>query len=195
METVYLLIPIVLGLVLVIVGLGGMIFSRHRGLFAVLLLLGLVAGGSPYLYNHFTKTPLDPIKKQVNGEWHLTATGWDKPASDYAKLAEEPDLVVLQMANPDVTDDTLKHLSGMLLLKELDVSDSAITDEGLARIAKLPSLEKLRLKGTKITDEGFRAHLMPGDWLLMVDVRNTVVKRKTLQEWKNVYADKREYVN
>lgn len=196
MESAYLLIPIALGAIAALVGLGGLLFSRRKWGFFAVFLLGGAAAAAPYGYNWYVRhfTPLGPLKRHVDGEWHLTLTGWNKSTQDYALLAAETDLAVLQMANPDVTDEIVGYLEKMTFLKELDVSDSQITDEGLARIARLPSLEILRLKATKITDEGFRTHLMPRDWILHLDVRNTSVKRKTIVEWTNIYPDKRKAV-
>ena len=71
-------------------------------------------------------------------------------------LARIPDAVVLQMANEDVTDATLKHLSGMKSLRELDLAGSKIGDAGLAQLAGLVSLEKLILSRTQITDSGLK---------------------------------------
>jgi hypothetical protein len=192
MESKFLLVPIAAGIVLVLIGLLGIIRSRNKGLFALLLLFGIALGAAPYVYNHFVQTPLEMYKKRVDGEWHVTVTGWDKPATDYALLKNEPETVVLQMANADVTDETLAHLSGMDFLKELDLSNTSITDAGLAQVARLPSLEILRLSGTKITDEGFRTHLMPRDWLRELDLTQTGVKSKTVREWTSIYPDKRK---
>src|SRR5437899_2914318 len=68
-----------------------------------------------------------PRDKLVDGERHLTLTGWDR--TDYADfLGRKPDAVVLQMANADVTDDTLALLADMTRLRRLDVSHSQVTD-------------------------------------------------------------------
>ncbi|MBX9680556.1 MAG: hypothetical protein K2X38_17505 [Gemmataceae bacterium] len=192
MESVHQLLPIAIGLVLLLIGLVGLFRSRRKAPFVFLVLFGLVLGAAPYVYNHFAKTPLTMYKKRVDGEWHVTVTGWDKTAADYALLKQEKETVVLQMANRDVTDDALANLVGMDFLKELDLSDSAITDAGLAEAARLPSLEILRLSGTKITDEGFRTHLMSRDWLRELDLSKTAVKSKTVREWISVYPEKRK---
>src|SRR5262249_38055170 len=106
------------------------------------------------------------------------------PNYDYAKLARFQEAAVLQMANPDVTDETLKLLRGFAQLKELDLNDTAITDAGLEELQRCPRLETLRLKNTKITDAGFRAYLLDRDSLKEIDVRETQVKSKTLRDWK-----------
>ena len=91
---------------------------------------------------------------EVGGEKHITLTGSDpKTAPD---LKEKQDVAVLQMANPDVTDQSLESLKGMKLLQELDLNDTQVTDAGLEILKDLPALAKLRLRRTKITDKGFR---------------------------------------
>jgi len=98
------------------------------------------------------------------------------------------------LANPDVTDETLKHLRGMSRLQELDLNDTQVTDAGLKLIAQLPKLQRLRLRGTRITDAGFRESLMPLELLRNVDVTRTAVKGSTLREWKKAQTG-REYLN
>ncbi|MFO0843377.1 MAG: hypothetical protein U0797_13420 [Gemmataceae bacterium] len=123
------------------------------------------------------------VQKGENPGLHITLTGWDK--DDYSLLAKRPDAVVVQMANPDVTDETLHFLEGMTILKELDLNDTSITDEGLATLARLPAIEWLRLANTGITDEGFRKHLLGKESLLRLDMTGTKqVTSKTLRQWK-----------
>jgi len=55
-----------------------------------------------------------------------------------------------------VTDEGLRHLSGMRTLKRLDLSGTSITDRGLEVLRHLPALENLSLSGTAITDAGAR---------------------------------------
>ena len=44
----------------------------------------------------------------VDGQQHLTLTGSDR--KDYSVLKLKQDVAVLQMANPDVTDQSLESL-------------------------------------------------------------------------------------
>ena len=97
---------------------------------------------------------LGPREKIVDGQRHITLTGWDR--KDYGFLGSKRDVVVLQMANPDVTDQTLEHLKGMNRLKELDLNNTQVTDAGLKVLSDLPALATLRLKNTKVTDQGFQ---------------------------------------
>jgi len=147
-----------------------------------LLLLGCLIISVPPVFVGLAPVDLGPHEKMINGERHLTLTGWDR--KDYAVLGSKHDTVVLQMANPDVTDSTLNHLKGMDKLKELDLNRSQITDAGLNIIKDLPSLTTLRLAHTKITDAGFRAALAAKESLVQLDLQGTGVSRETVQAWK-----------
>lgn len=137
--------------------------------------------------------PLQPYEQIVDGELRITLTGL--PGFDYAKLADRPEVVVLQMANPDVTDATLQHVSRLTKLRRLDVGNSQITDVGLATIAALPALEELNLGHTKITDAGFQQHLAPKASLVKLDLTATEVKGKSKRDWKNKQPNRRDYVD
>jgi hypothetical protein len=159
----------------------------------LLLVLAALLAAAPYGANYYSEhfMPLGPWEKKVDGELHVTLTGWD--GNDYSFLQSKPNTVVLQMANPDVTDSTLVYLKGMSQLRELDLSATQITDEGLAILAELPNLKELRLKGTKITDEGFRKYLATKESLQKLDLRDTNVVGKTKRAWKNA-KEGREYL-
>ena len=123
---------------------------------------------------------------------HVTLTGI--PNFDYDRLKEYENADVLQMANTDVTDETLKKLASFKMLKELDLNDTQVGDAGLAFLKNCASLTKLRLANTKITDAGFREHILPRDWIQEVDVSGTAVEWKTLSLWK-MERDGRKFVN
>jgi len=149
------------------------------------LLLGALVTGLPYAVNFYHERYIDlgPREKMVAGELHLTLTGWD--GKDYAILESKPNMVVLQIANPDVTDDTLEYLRGFQKLRELDLNDTKVTDGGLPIIAELPALRELRMRGTKITDEGFHKFLSGKESLTKLDMRGTSVASKSLRAWKS----------
>jgi hypothetical protein len=179
--------------------LGGVLFLiRHlrsaKGP-ALLFLLAAAAAATPFGWSYYERhfVPDKPFEQVVQGESRLTITGLKN--FDYATLQSKPALVVLQMANPDVNDQTLAYLSGMNQLRTLDVGDSQITDEGLRTVAKLPQLQELRLARTHITDEGFKAHLASKESLLKLDLTGTEIKGKTKRDWKNAKPDQREYVD
>jgi hypothetical protein len=149
----------------------------------VLLAIAVVLIAAPIVVNSVAARYIDlgPRERVVDGEKHLTLTGWDQ--KDYSVLRARPDAAVLQMANSDVTDETLKLLKGMTRLRELDLSDSSVTDNGLANLSGLP-LERLRLARTKVTDAGFTDHIAAIATLTMVDVSGTDVKPETIDAWK-----------
>jgi hypothetical protein len=162
-----------------------------------LFVAGLLVTASPFAYTHLIEPIIfryfrPPYVAEVNGQVHVTLTGI--PNYDYAKLSRFQDAAVLQMANPDVTDETLKMLRAFHELKELDLNDTAITDAGLEELRHCPRLETLRLKNTKITDAGIRAHLLDRDSLMEIDVRETPVKSKTLRDWKT-QKEGRKFLN
>jgi len=161
---------------------------NFRRAFAPTFLL-LVGGGliaAPYAVNYVAEHWIDlgPRQRVVDGELHVTLTGWDQ--KDYQVLRARPKTVVLQMANADVTDETLEHLRDMQSLRELDLNDTQITDAGLAVVAELPALETLRLRNTKITDAGFKQHLFDNERLTELDLTGTQVASATVRAWKKL---------
>ncbi len=161
------------------------------------LLLSLVAPVLvvvPFLLGWYVETKLDLGERVrlVDGKQHITLTGWDK--TDYSVLRDYHEATVLQMANADVTDQTLEQLKGMDKLEVLDLNNSQVSDEGLVILAELPSLRELRLARTRITDEGFRTRLLPLPTLMSVEVTGTPVKGSTLREWKKA-KEGRRYLN
>lgn len=157
-----------------------------------LLLLSVLLIGIPFGINAVVqRIDLGPRERVVDGERHITLTGWDQ--HDYSLLKSRPDVVVLQLANPDVTDATLENLRGLVRLKELDVNETQITDQGLTILKDLPALACLRLRATKVTDDGFQRELALKETLMELDVRETSVASKTMRAWKNA-KDGRRYL-
>jgi hypothetical protein len=155
----------------------------------VLFCLSLLVAATPALYTLYLPLDLGPREKLVEGQRHLTLTGWDR--KDYSLLRLKPDVVVLQMANPDVTDQSLEPLKEMKALKELDLSDTQVTDAGLAILKELPALARLRLARTKITDRGFHDTLFAKDSLMQLDLRGTAVSRATGRAWRDAKPERR----
>jgi hypothetical protein len=171
----------------------GLIFAgRHprRGAAPLILfLLSLLVAAMPALYTLYVPLDLGPLDKIVDGQRHLTLTGWDR--KDYSILKLKPDVVVLQMANPDVTDESIESLQVMKALQELDLSGTQVTDTGLKVLKDLPALSKLRLARTKITDEGFHSTLFAKDSLMQLDLTGTQVGRETVQAWRNAKSGRK----
>lgn len=160
-------------------------FSRRVVAPLLLMVVGAVVVVTPFVATRYIVPllPRHPWERNVDGELHVTLTGLSD--FDYASLQNRPEIAVLQMANPDVTDQTLEYLRDLPRLKELDLNETQITDDGLAVLKSLPSLQSLRMKKTNITDDGFTRHLADIDRLVEIDVRETEVKSATLRRWKN----------
>ena len=165
----------------------------------VLLGVGLVLGLAPFVAQraYLAAVGLGERERIVDGERALNLTGWDRQG--YAILAGQSDVAILEMGNPDVTDDTLELLAGLPELRELTLNDTAVTDAGLATLARLPKLESLRIARTRVTPEGVQRFLdAPPPRLRQIDVSGNEVPATTLRRWKNAAADsgaERRYVN
>lgn len=183
------------GIVLALIAIVWFIRSIAKGQKVVpsvcLLLFSLVLLAGPAILTRTMSVSLGPRERTVDGERHLSLTGWD--GTSYTFLQTKTDTTVLQMGNADVTDETVTLLRGLSKLRELDLNDSSITDAGLASLAELPSLETLRLRGTKITDSGFREHLMKSTTLQQLDLRQTAVAAETVDEWKAANESRRAF--
>lgn len=157
----------------------------------MVILTGIITVGATFGVSHLLASTVDLGKweTRVDGQIHVTLTDWDR--TDYSFLKTRRDIVVLQMANADVTDEVVAQLDGSQMLKELDLSNSAVTDRSLPILAKIPNLHSLRLKGTKISDEAFREHLLNKESLRMLDLRETGVASKTKREWKKLSQEER----
>jgi hypothetical protein len=175
------------GLAIATIGCLGLIARAfrhwHRGLVPMMLIgIGLIVTGFPPAYRLLVPIGLGPREKIVDGQRHLTLTGWDR--ADYSFLGSKHDVAVLQMANPDVTDQTLELLRGMDNLKDLDLNNTRVTDAGLRILKDLPVLNTLRLKNTRITDRGFQESLAAKESLQQLDLTGTQVSRETAQAWR-----------
>ena len=106
-------------------------------------------------------------------------------------LRARTDVVVLQMANADVTDETLQLLIEMTQLRELDLNNSQVSDAGLAALARLPALERLRLANTRITNEGFNEYLATSSTLVELDLRGTSVAKESVTRWRKAQPGRR----
>jgi hypothetical protein len=178
------------------------VFGRRqaRQLLVPLVLLGggLVVGAVPFAYQHvyLRIVGLGERERVLDGERALNLTGWDRDG--YAILAQKSDVAILEMGNPDVTDETLELLASLPNLRELTLNDTAVTDAGLATLARLPALETLRIARTKITPEGLRRFLdAPPRRLFQLDVSGNGIPTTILRQWKNAAGDtgERRYVN
>lgn len=159
---------------------------------------GLIVGAAPFAWQeaYLAIVGLGPRERVVEGSPAVVLTGWDR--DDYSFLAERPEIEILEMANPDVSDATLDLLTALPRLKELTLNDAQITDEGLAKLAALPALEILRIARTPITPDGVKAFLDAAPpQFLQLDVSGCGIPTSTLRAWKNAAPSgtERRYVN
>jgi hypothetical protein len=162
----------------------------------VLILAGLLVGAVPFAFSHGLELlmGLGERERIIAGERHLVLTGWDRP--DYSILNSRTDVVVLEMANPNVDDETLKLLLPLTKLRELTLNDSVISDAGLQLLRQLPALESLRIARTKITKDGIVELLAdPPAKLKELDVSGNSIPASALRKWKNQEPEIRRYVN
>jgi hypothetical protein len=181
------------GLASLVVPPVGFVFAGrhpHRGAGPLaLVFMCLLVAAIPALYKLYVPVNRNAIEKNVDGEKHLTLTGSDsKNAPD---LKSKQDVTVLQMANADVTDETLESLREMKSLRELDLNGSGITDQGLEILKGLPALASLHIARTKVTDKGFRSALFDKESLMQLDVRETGLSRETIQAWRSAKPGRR----
>ncbi len=79
----------------------------------------------------------------------------DKPIGDeqIKDISSVTEVIWLNLAGTDVTDEGLKSLEGMPL-KKLHLEKTKIGDNGLAHLKSFKDLEYLNLYGSKVTDAG-----------------------------------------
>jgi hypothetical protein len=175
----------------------GLIRFRYNIRPLSVLLAGLIIGAVPFAAEQAYDFVFGFGERErvIDGERHLTLTRWDR--KDYAAvLSRKKDVAVLELGNPDVTDETLTLLTEMPRLKELTLNDTMITDAGLETLKKLPALQSLRLARTKVTKEGIAAFLAdPPPKLREIDVSGNSIPASALRKWKNADSEHRRYVN
>jgi hypothetical protein len=186
---------VVWGLVVLLLPPAGLVFipthlKLSRGPLILFLLAGIVAL-TGLIFGQMPESR-DPYIKIVKGEKHVTLTRVLNP--DYAViLAKHKDAAVLQMANADVTDETLKYVEDMPNLHELDIGNTKVTDAGLASLAKLSKLRSLRLEKTAVTARGFEEHLAKLPELTEIDLSGcqaiTSLKGEEKKAWRKAKED------
>jgi hypothetical protein len=65
-------------------------------------------------------------------------------------------LLSLILADTEITDDGLVHLSGMASLEVLHLNSTSITDAGLEHLKELTNLQALALGRTQVSNNGIR---------------------------------------
>jgi mono/diheme cytochrome c family protein len=103
---------------------------------------------------------LMPVHAQAKGQYHFNALNVAKSFNDekLAMLVPVADQIVsLNLAKTQITDNGLAQLATMKQLKELHLENTAITDAGLTKLAAMTELEYLNLYGSKVTDAGLKS--------------------------------------
>jgi len=78
------------------------------------------------------------------------SSGMEPTPEDLKKLN------ALDLGYSNITDEGLKHISGLTSLQNLYLYENQITDEGLKHLSSLTSLQKLSLSVNRITDDGIK---------------------------------------
>jgi hypothetical protein len=111
-------------------------------------------GFGPKLTGMELKQLVAEMKKQaVPG---LAVEDMELTDDDLAELKALNGLQTLLLRGPGikVSDEGLKHLKGLRLLRNLGLEGTAVTDGGLKELQALRSLVRLRLGGARVTDKG-----------------------------------------
>ena len=157
--------------------------SRRSRIPSIVMCIGGLMAAGPPIYLKLTPVDLGPRAPIVNGELHVTLTGWDQ--KDYSVLRHYSSAVILQMANSDVTDATLFKLKGLNRLRELDLNGSQVTDFGLKTLVQeLPALETLKLSRTAVTDAGMTESIGRMESRKRLDLRGTKVSTEVVKAWR-----------
>jgi hypothetical protein len=187
----FLIASIVLVLV-VLPTLYAILLGRATAFPLLMMLLGAIILAAPGPLDYIGwLTDTRPRIIMLDNRPTLTLTGVPNP--DYSELETMPHLILLQMANKDVTDDIVARLAGLKELKELDLDSTQITDAGLAVLAKLP-LEIVHLEHTAITTEGFKTHLAPMPTLKTIYLRGTGVDYDVAKAWQKEKEGRRAII-
>lgn len=167
-------------------------FFRRIAKPSVFVAVGLLIAAAPPIIGKFVPIDLGPRERLVNGERHLTLTGWDR--TDYGLLRQKNDVAVLQIANGDVTDATLDLIADYGKLRELDVSNSQVGDAGLEKIARRKTLDTLYLNNTKVTAAGVEKYLTEHPTLRIIWLRDTDITKETAEKVKAGKQGRRVHV-
>ncbi len=100
----------------------------------------------------------------------LTRVDCDRTSPNVFRLGQEPvpdaqirevgkfkHLTYLELAgSPELTDDSLKSLSGLKNLRELDIDQTPITDASVPTLAAFSNLQRLHIDRTEMTQAGVK---------------------------------------
>lgn len=101
--------------------------------------------------------------RAIGPEWffdvvHVDFMGYRKDSvvtdRDLAILREFPNLLYLNLAGTEITDEGLKHVAGLTKLRILNLWGTAVTDAGLGHLAGLKRLKIVDIDDTYVTGQG-----------------------------------------
>jgi membrane-associated protease RseP (regulator of RpoE activity) len=102
---------------------------------------------------------------------------------DLRRLKWLPDVTLLTLVGPKVTDAWLKHAAAMNGLSELHLYQAAVSDAGLAALANHPSLTQVGVYYTPIGD-GALEHLQKVPGLNFLKLYGTRISRGPLEKFQ-----------
>lgn len=98
------------------------------------------------LLNPIAKT----LEKLILEQCNITGSGLEA-------IAGAPKLRMLSLQESPVTDDAMKHLSGLLALESLHINGPKMDGTGLAHLRALPKLKELNLNASTLSEAGGQA--------------------------------------
>lgn len=154
--------------------LKAMLFSRLKTIGAVVLAASACAASLGVLAQTPTGSQYDKPIRQLEEQLQILKRRRDMEAAHKADRDRavaalqqrgatlEWDVVTVNLAGNNATDDDLKYLSALPKLQTLYLHHDPITDAGVANLRSLRYLTTLDLFDTRVTDEGLK-HL--SEWM------------------------------
>ena len=125
------------------------------------------------------------VEDEVEPDWLVVdLTDTEVTDASLQHLIGLTNLYVLWFEGKDVTDAGLEHLRGFTKLSELDLSRTQVTDDGLQHLKGLTNLQNLAVTG-RVTDAGLR-HLKGLTNLTMLNLSDTGITDAGLQHLRGL---------
>jgi hypothetical protein len=87
---------------------------------------------------------------------HLSVQGCELSEDAFKAIGKMSTLEALWLSNTKMKADWLKHLTGLVKLRELNLRSADCDDDAVKYLAALPSVTELVLNDTKLGDKGFQ---------------------------------------
>jgi uncharacterized membrane protein/mono/diheme cytochrome c family protein len=97
-------------------------------------------------------------------------------------------IIWLDLARTTISDEGMKSIGQLAVLRRLSLQNTSITDQGVATLASLANLQYLNLAGSKISDKGL-SHLSTLKSLRKVFVYQTGVTATGIREMRSTLPD------